>query len=150
MDGMSALAALENSAPATFLRQSFYAYPLVNAAHILSIGAFLTAVLVLHARKAGIFARRLSASVFDAAFQRFGVVAFVFALATGMALFSINATEYAANPAFRIKLLLIGAGIINFGFYQAAKRTRHPMIFAIPSAIIWIGTLIAGRLIGFL
>lgn len=141
------LAAVEGSALARGLKTSFYVYPLVSAAHVAAVGVLLASILVLHARAAGAFAR-LDGTATEHYFRRIALVAFALAALTGIALFSVNASEYAANFAFRIKLVLLALAGINLAAYLAWPKW-HP-VGALASALLWPATLIAGRFIGFL
>lgn len=140
------LAAIEQLAPVEALRASFIAYPLVNAAHVGAVGVLLASLLFLHSRAAGFFPAFSSRDA-EATFRRVAFAAFGLAALTGTALFSINAREYAANPAFLVKLLLIVVAGLNFVLYFAVSFWRKGG--AIASAILWPAVLIAGRFIGF-
>lgn len=141
------LTAVEGSALARGLKTSFYVYPLVNAAHIAAVGILLSSVLVMHARAAGAFAG-LDRAATERAFRRLAAAAFCAAALTGLALFAVNATEYAVNAAFRIKLVLLALAGINLAAYLALPRWRPAG--AVASALLWPATLVAGRFIGFL
>lgn len=143
---MEWLAAIERTAAAEALRTSFHLYPIVNAIHILAIGALATTVLLMHARSAGLMVA-LDAAVFHAALRRVALGAFAVAVATGLALFSVKATEYAANPAFLLKLGLIGAAMANFVLWLTLPAWRRAG--ALLSALLWPASLLAGRYIAF-
>src|SRR5262245_5065446 len=88
--------AIEAWAPAAWLRESLWGYPLVNAVHILGIAALLggIAVLDLHLLRS----RDPVAPVARAAWP-VAVAGVAIAVATGPFLFAVKATEYVANPA---------------------------------------------------
>ncbi|RUZ42988.1 hypothetical protein EN956_34850, partial [Mesorhizobium sp. M7A.F.Ca.CA.004.05.2.1] len=75
------LAGIEQFALARWLKGSFIAYPIVNALHILSIGALLTSVLLMDLRICGAF-RSLPHAAFVALLRRVALGAFVGALVT--------------------------------------------------------------------
>lgn len=141
------LEGLQESGPAQALRASFYVYPLVSAAHIAAVGILLTSVLVMHARAAGAF-RQLDRAATERSFRRLASAAFCAAALTGVALFAVNASEYAVNSAFRIKLVLLVLAGINLAAYVMLPRWRQAG--AVLSALLWPATLVAGRFIGFL
>lgn len=99
-------------APAMALRRSATLYMVVNAAHILSIGLLVGAILPLDLRLAGFF-RKVPVEVVAPFLSRSAGVGLVLAIATGFCLFSVRAVEYAENPAFLAKLGLIGLGLLN-------------------------------------
>lgn len=142
------LADIEQSAYATALRESFVVYPLVNAAHILSIGAVIAYVLLMDAKYLGW--TREPAGV-DRLLRSLVVVAFVVAVLTGLSLFAVQARQYGDNPAFRIKLLLILAAGLNLAIFSWLDRGGQPAarISALASMILWPAILVAGRFIGF-
>jgi hypothetical protein len=140
------LAAIERLPPVEALRASFVAYPLVNAVHIATVGILLASLLFMHGRIAGLFPA-FSHPDAETTFRRVALLAFGIAALTGIALFTINAREYAANPAFLVKLLLLVLAGANLGLYLANVRWRK--MGAIASIILWPAVLIAGRFIGF-
>ena len=83
-------------------------------------------------------------------------VALALALATGSLLFATRATEYADNPAFQVKLLLIiiGTGSViaanwRHGLAQEGAPDHAARRAAVLSGTCWIGALVCGRLIAF-
>jgi len=147
------LEALEATPFASALRTSFALYPLVNAAHILSLGALITSALLMDARLLGL-ARHLPAATVVATLRPVALTALMLAVTTGFLLFSVRPLEYAANPAFRIKLVLVAMAVLNAGLVTALGDRRpleSPLIrlLAIASILLWLGVLMAGRFIGF-
>src|SRR6187402_518558 len=106
------LADIEHLALVRALKGSFVAYPVVNALHIMSIGALLTSVLLMDLRIVGAF-RSLPGGAFVALLRRAAFVAFGGALITGLLLFSVRAGEYAAMPVFLVKMALIVLAGLN-------------------------------------
>jgi hypothetical protein len=139
------LQAIEASGLAAALRTSFYAYPLVSAVHILGAGGLVVLVLLMHG------SRRFAAIGDSPYFRRLAVVALSFMLVSGAALFSIKATEYAANPAFRIKMALLALALVNVVVYNAVSRPGGAgrRIATAVSIGIWPAVLVAGRFVGF-
>ncbi|RUT82886.1 MULTISPECIES: DUF6644 family protein [unclassified Mesorhizobium] len=146
-------AGLEQLALARWLKASFIAYPVVNALHIMSIGALLTSVLLMDLRICGAF-RSLPYAAFVALLRRIALAAFVGALVTGSLLFSVKASTYAAMPVFLAKMaLILLAGINFFAFLRFARGGDEPAgsaILAVLSILLWTSVLFAGRFIGFL
>lgn len=151
---MEALRWLETLGPIEALKASFYIYPLVNALHIMAIGGVLTTVLLMDAAILGTF-REPGVRHSSARLRPVALAAFVVAASTGFALFSVRASEYAFNPAFRIKmLLLILAGLNLLAFRRFAGADPRDRGFAVRltaglSILLWISILVAGRFIGF-
>ncbi|RWO78241.1 hypothetical protein [Mesorhizobium sp.] len=149
------LAGIEQLAIVRGLKASFVAYPIVNALHIMSIGALLTSVWLMDLRILGAF-RSLPQAAFIALLRRTAFTAFAGALVTGSLLFSIRAREYAAMPIFLTKMTLILLAGANFlTFMRHAKGGDEPAggtvtILALLSLVLWTSVLFAGRFIGFL
>lgn len=153
MDGF--FAGIEQLALVRGLKASFVAYPIVNALHIMSIGALLTSVWLMDLRVLGAF-RSLPQAALVALLRRTALVAFGGALVTGSLLFSVRASEYAAMPIFLAKMSLILLAGTNFlVFMRRAKGGDEPAggtvtILAVLSLVLWTSVLFAGRFIGFL
>lgn len=149
------LAGIEQLALVRALKASFVAYPIVNALHIMSIGALLSSVWLMDLRVLGAF-RSLPYAAFIALLRRTAFAAFAGALITGSLLFSVRASEYAAMPIFLTKMTLILLAGANFlVFMRRAKGGDEPAdvtatILAVLSMALWTSVLFAGRFIGFL
>jgi len=148
------LEALEASAPAGFLRGSFVVYPLVNALHILAIGALLTSALLMDLAILGIV-RRLPADAAIGYLRPVAITALLVAAVTGALLFSVQPLDYAENSAFRLKLLLLAVAVLNAGAFILLQRRQSLngaalRAMALLSLVIWPCVLVAGRFIGFL
>jgi hypothetical protein len=154
----SALIALEASAPAAYLRASQYAYPLLNAAHIMALGALFGSILALDLRLLGMF-RTVPAQPLAQALPRVAAAGLVLALATGVALFSVQPFDYVAHPAFAVKLVLIALGAAHALWLHRSARWRALAggaditvglrASAALSLLVWTGAIFAGRLLAF-
>ncbi|WP_192183863.1 DUF6644 family protein [Mesorhizobium amorphae] len=139
------------------LKASFVAYPIVNALHIMAIGALLTSVMLMDLRVCGAF-RALPYAAFVALLRRTALGAFAGALVTGSLLFSVKASTYAAMPVFLAKMaLILLAGVNFFAFMRLIPATGDDepaggtsTILAVLSMVLWTSVLFAGRFIGFL
>ena len=152
---MEFLQAIEQLGPVRLLKSSFLAYPIVNAFHIAAIGGLFTSALLMDLAVLGAI-RSVPREKFVALLRRVALGAFVIAALTGLALFSIQATDYARNPAFLLKLGLIGLAALNFlAFFILSRRSPNgetstaTRFCAIASILLWSGVLLCGRLIGF-
>ncbi|RWE59332.1 DUF6644 family protein [Mesorhizobium sp.] len=151
------LAGIEQLAFVRALKASFVAYPIVNALHVMSIGALLTSVWLMDLRILGAF-RSLPQAAFVALLRRTALIAFAGALVTGLLLFSVRASEYAAKPIFLVKMTLILLAGANFLVFLRLPRVRggeEPVggtvaLLAVLSLVLWTSVLMAGRFIGFL
>ncbi len=118
---------------------------------MLSIGFLLSTIILMDLRILGLMAGQPLAG-FVALMRRLALAAFGCAVVTGAALFSIRASEYAFNPAFQAKLVLIalaGLNLLAFGRLDG-RRPTLVRASAVLSIVLWVGVLVAGRFIGFL
>lgn len=143
---------------ALLLQRSGTAYLLVNAAHILGIGLLVGAILPLDLRLAGLL-RTVPLAEVGPFLQRTAAAGLTLALATGVWLFTVKPAEYLANPAFAWKMALLAVALGNVvlqhrGSAFATSVAGGPVaarvrLLAGTSAVLWLGTLLAGRWIGF-
>jgi hypothetical protein len=150
--------ALQSWPGAVALRGSPVLYLLVNAVHILGIGLIVGPILALDARLLGL-ARHIPISVvgpFLATVAKLGVG---LAIVTGLGLFSVQPANYAGNPAFQIKLLILVLAMANAvsvdlgrAWKQAIETNEIAAVLrwqAAASSMLWITVLVAGRWLGF-
>jgi hypothetical protein len=146
--------AIEQVGAVRALKVSFFAYPIVNALHIMSIGALWTSVLLMDLRILGAFAD-IEQALLVRLLRRIALSAFCGALLTGPLLFAVRASEYVAMPVFLAKMALIVLAVLNFiSFQWAARRSEKGAggflkLLAATSIALWTGVLLAGRFIGF-
>lgn len=148
------LEALEAFGPAAFFRTSIVLYPLVNAAHLLAIGALVTTALLMDLRMLGL-GRGVPVQMAVHYLRPVAAGALVLAILTGLTLFSVQPVEYFGNFAFRVKMLLLVAAVLNalvFTTFRAHRQPEKPAArtMAVLSMGLWISVAVAGRFIGFL
>lgn len=156
---MDWLLALENSGLADFLRSSAQLYATFQVGHLLAMAALVGTGLVLDVRLIGLTKMPLG-ELLRLTDPLLGAATAV-ALITGLLMFVPEATTMAANPAFRVKIVLIGMLFGNALGFQFGARRSLPAWAAAASppasarvagalAIVgWIGTVTAARLIAF-
>lgn len=137
-------AALEASAFATALRQSTWVYPLVNAGHILGLALLIGAVVPMDV---AVLRRGVVGAL--AGLRAYAVAGFGLAVICGAMLFSVQATDYIQSPWFLGKLALVSLASINALLHLCGVSKTTPRRFAGASLLLWIGALIAGRMIAY-
>ena len=145
------LGTLEGSALAVALRGSTWAYPLVNAAHILGIALLFGAITPLDLRLMGAW-RRTSLEELSRILVPVAAGGLALALAAGSLLFITRAGEYAASPLFLSKMGLLALGLANITGYYAwwrKKPQRPAALLGATSLILWFAILVLGRLVGY-
>jgi len=148
---------LETTAPARWLQQSMWGYPVVSALHIVAIALLLGAITVVDARLLG-FARQVPVAHVARAAWPFAVIGAVLAVGTGPLLFIVQPGDYLVNPAFFWKLLLLLAAFANIAWFHArfaaalhggGDITVGVRAVAALSISLWLAVLFAGRMIAF-
>lgn len=144
--------------PVALLQRSATAYLLVNAGHIAALGLLFGSSLLVDLRLLGLF-RSAPLAVLGPLLARSAAVGLALAMLTGGWLFLVNAAEYVRNPAFLVKLGLVGLGVLNalglhlrHGWQRLWTAERLPAgvrAQAVLSLLLWPGALLAGRWIGF-
>jgi hypothetical protein len=155
------LHALAATAPATLFRNSTIAYATLNAFHIFSIGLVVGSIATLDLRVLGLF-RRFPLSTLADPLSRVAATGVYCAALSGFILFSVRPLTYVENPAFLIKITLVGLGVLNAlvlrttqSWQFALEEEGEPIpdsvrAAALRSLLIWAGAVLAGRWIGFL
>ncbi|MGK7867876.1 DUF2214 domain-containing protein [Falsiroseomonas sp. E2-1-a20] len=131
----------------------------MNAAHILGIGLLFGAIATLDLRLLGAF-RAAPLALFGPPLWRVAATGLALAAVTGFWLFTTRPGAYLENPAFLAKLGLIGAGLLNLALLHLRAPWRQALAGAPVAALVraaalvsllaWVGTVVAGRWIGFL
>ena len=113
---MGSLVGLENSALAEWVRLSTFGYPFVISVHAVGMSIMVGVALALDLRLLGLFPRLPLAGLhrfFGLAWAGFGIN-----FLSGVALFSAQATSFAMDGPFQLKmaLVLLGAATTGWSF----------------------------------
>jgi hypothetical protein len=153
--------AVQDTALASALRQSFWAYPIVNAGHIVGLALLFGAIVPLDLRLLGLW-REVPLALMNRMLLPVALTGLALALVTGPLLFSVRATEYVAVPLLWIKLTLIACALANALLlrttlaWQAWRdsaltgTTPRLQLAGGLSIALWLGVITAGRMIGYL
>ena len=147
------LAALEQLTVFQAVKVSFLTYPLINATHIIAVGALITSVTLMDLRLLG-WLTSLPEAAAVRVFRTVAFSAFAIAVMTGAILFAVRATDYTASRLFWFKLALIMIAALNAALFIRLQqldlhRSAMARISLWLSVLIWPGALIAGRFLGF-
>lgn len=149
----SVAAVLEGLALAEWLRFSRWGYAAVNTIHVLGISLLIGASITLDLRLLGLWPSASLRSLYGV-LSRVAASGLAIAIFSGLLLFSVRATEYAALDLFVLKLTLVAAGaLLAAAMHQAleagkATRSRQCLAGAL-SLLIWPTVLVCGRLLAF-
>jgi hypothetical protein len=150
-------ALIERSGLGEALRGSTWLYPAVECLHIVGFALLVGAIASFDLRT--LRAAEPVAAADGLAGQVLPVARAGFALAVpmGLLLFATEATAYVANPAFLAKLALVGLALANVAWFHARLATTRRggggagalRLGAGLSLALWVGVLLAGRLIAY-
>jgi hypothetical protein len=161
MDLTPWLKSIEDSGLATGIRSSLYDFPFLEAAHVMAFSLVFGTVAVVDLRLLGLASTGRSAVRVSSELLKWTWAAFAVVVVTGAIMFTTNARVYVHDTAFLIKMALLAlAGINMAAFHLAAARTMPewdrrkaaPGIgkaAAALSLLLWIGIVVAGRVVGF-
>ncbi|MEI9977646.1 MAG: DUF6644 family protein [Edaphobacter sp.] len=152
---------LYDSPIGTAIRESDYAFPIIESIHVLGITLLVGTIAVLDLRMLGLVLRpisvtRIARTVFPLTWSGFAVM-----FLSGFLLFWAEAAKNYSNPAFRAKLILLAlVGLNPLIFHTTIYRRVHEWevleispwrarAAAIASLTLWGGVIVAGRLIAY-
>ena len=154
-------AALESTALARTLRDSVWAYPLINTGHILGVALLVGSIVPLDLRLLGAW-RTLPLGPLWLALSRTAGAGLVLAASFGLLLFITRAAEYAASNLFLCKMATVAVGIANVAalralapaaFASTTERSPRPTgrmrLAGAISLCAWLAALMLGRLVGY-
>lgn len=152
---------LETSALAVAMRQWLWLYPIVEIVHILGFITLVGAAVMFDFRLLGL-SRHLPLSGMERHLLPWARASLTLVVPSGLLMFMAHATEMAANPAFRLKLVCLVAAGLNAGvFHRRVFRSVHAwdQVVATPvaakfaalvSLALWAGVIACGRLLAYL
>jgi hypothetical protein len=145
----------------TDLRESLYAWPLVESTHVLTLAVFGGLAILLDLRLLGSVMRGVPASDFTARVLPWTRRAFAVMVLTGSLLFFASPVRNYHNVFFRVKMLLIVIAAINIWVFHSRTHStvgewdvarvppRAARVAAVVSLVAWAGVIAAGRLIAY-
>lgn len=155
------LAGLEGTALARALRDSVWAYPLVNAGHILGVALLVGSIIPLDLRLLWAW-RSVPLDPLWQVLTRTAGAGLMLAVVFGSLLFITRATEYAASSLFISKMIVVGAGTANALALRmvapdelsrarstTGKPRRRLQLAGGVSLAAWVTALTLGRLVGY-
>lgn len=150
---------LEQTGPATAIAEGAYAFPLIEALHVVGLALVLGSIATFDLKILGWAGRsRTAASLFRDVLP-WTWIGFAIAVLTGLAMFASSATTYAENKVFLVKLgllVLAGANVAFFHFHPQRKviaaEQAVPGLLRASAALsltLWIAIVVLGRWIAF-
>jgi len=155
------LAALDGSTLAVALRQSFWIYPLVNAAHILGVALLVGAIVPMDLRLLGAWPD-VPVATLGSVLLPLAIIGLLLAALSGGLLFIVQPLEYVAQPLFWAKMSFVLFGIGNAIALRRSQAWSEQFpatplrpalrakVAGAASLSAWLTTLLFGRLLGYL
>jgi hypothetical protein len=161
VDFSAFLKGLEDSGLANSLRSSLYYFPFLESIHVMALGVVFGTILVVDLRALGIASTHRPFTRLSTELLRLTWGAFAISALTGSLMFITNARVYAHNTSFQVKMILLALAGVNMAVFhltagrsvatwdQAPTAPRTGRITAGVSLGLWLGIILAGRVIGF-
>jgi len=146
----------ESTWPGEFVRQSFWLFPVIEAFHLVALGLFGGAVLMVDLRLLGVALRGQPLAEVARSASRWQLGGLVVLMVSGILLFLSEAMKCYYNQSYWVKMItLVIALFFTFtlrtkitsnGDSDTSTRTR---LVAATSMLLWFTVAAAGRWIGF-
>ena len=152
--------AVEATGLGRFMRESMWAFPIVETVHIAAFAIVVGSIVVLDLRLLGLSprvpARRLASHVLPWTLGAFGV-----AVLSGLTMFTAHAADYLGNGVFMLKMgLILAAGVNAAALHMRATQSsdawdaeggppRRVRLAAMLSIVLWLGVIACGRLLAY-
>jgi hypothetical protein len=152
---------LSATSTATAMRESPWIYSFIESIHVLGITALAGTAAVLDLRLLGVVMRREQVSQVVDQITPIAWFGAVVMFGSGLLLFWAKAENCYANPAFRLKLLLLLLAASNpLVFHLTTYRgvasweigtepPRAAKVAGILSLVLWSGIIVTGRAIAY-
>jgi hypothetical protein len=136
-------------------------FGMFEAVHMVGVAMLFGSLFMVDLRLLGLAARRHGVRAMTLELTPWTWAGFGVAAVTGMLMAITNLTDYAANPAFRLKMLLLVLALANMlAFHAGAWRSSAhwgeggaaPLAARVAGGLslgVWIGVICAGRWIAF-
>lgn len=150
---------LEQTRLATAIAEGAYAFPVLEALHVVGLALVLGSIATFDLRILGWAGRsRTTAGLFRDILP-WTWIGFTVAIVTGLAMFASSATTYVDNKVFLVKmalLLLAGANVLFFHVHPQRKMLAAgqavPGLLRASAALslsLWLTIVVLGRWIAF-
>jgi hypothetical protein len=152
---------LEETAGAVFIRESDWAFPALESAHVIALALVVGTIAIVDLRLLGLASTRRPVTELCREVLPWTWLAFVVAVIAGMGMFVTQPLNYYGNTAFRFKLLFLVFAAINMAVFQMltypgvarwdrdAQLPLRAKLAGGISLMCWLLIVFLGRQIGF-
>jgi hypothetical protein len=133
------------------IRNSEYAFPMIEFVHLAALAVIGGAVLIVDMRMLGFGLKKTPVAQLAKDAQPYVTGSLIVMLLTGVALYSSEATKCYGSAAFWIKMVsLLLAMIFTYTIKKrTAARDYESRLVGATSILLWFGVAWGGRWIGF-
>ena len=141
---------LEQTGLSVAIRESAWAFPIIESVHVLGLCLFGMAIL-MDFRVLGLALRRVPAAEIAADLMPWMTAGIVVVVVSGILTFLNTPVEYCNNTVFRIKVIMLLLVAVNAWVLRARRlRQGRKAAFARSvSLVLWAGIIVAGRMITY-
>jgi hypothetical protein len=156
---MAVVSTFARATAVSAMMKTAWGWPAAESVHFIGLCLLVGAIFLFDLRLLGI-AKRIPIGALHKLIP-WGLLGFGLTIASGILFVLTEPDQYVYNPAFHLKLLfMIAAGLNASAFYLTSYRRatapgapteapRLAKIIAAASLCLWIGVIVAGRLITF-
>jgi len=157
---ITAAQAVEATGLGVMMRESLWAFPIVETVHIAALAIVVGSLVVLDLRLLGL-SRRVPLGWLAAHVLPWTLGTFALVVLSGLTMFTAYATDYLGSRLFMLKMGLIlaagvNAAILHLGAMQRsgvwdtdAGPPARVRVAAAASILLWIGVIACGRLLAY-
>jgi hypothetical protein len=143
------------------MREWLWLYPIVEIVHISGFAVLVGSVVMFDLRVLGM-ARQVPLRALSRFLLPWSWAALLLVVPTGMMMFSAHAADFLGNPAFKLKMALLVAALMNTAFFHTGpyqgvanwdRDATAPVaarLCAALSIVIWFSVISCGRLLAYL
>lgn len=143
------------------LRESLFVWPMLEAAHVLTLMLFVGSIMMVDLRLLGWAFTRVPVSQFDRRILPWAIGGFALMVITGVILVYAKPLVYYYSVFFRAKMVLLVLGLANilwFHFRVQKNQADWDHAERLPGAVrragfvsltVWIAIVVLGRMIAY-
>ena len=141
---------LEQTSLSAAIRESAWAFPIIESVHVLGLCLFGMAIL-MDFRVLGLALTRVPAAEIVADLMPWMTAGIVVVVVSGILTFLNTPVEYCNNTVFRIKVIMLLLVAVNAWVLRARRwqRGRKAVFARSLSLVLWAGIIVAGRMITY-
>ena len=143
------------------MREWLWLYPIVEIVHISGFAMLVGSVVMFDLRVLGV-AKQIPLRALSRFLQPWSWAALLLVIPSGMMMFSAHAADFLGNPAFKLKMALLVAALLNTAYFHTGpyqgvanwdREATAPVdarLSAALSIVIWLSVISCGRLLAYL